>query len=82
MFYNRIHVMGASLQPQTSLRAKDGIATRISIVVGSLDRLGATDLSDALGLAFTASGQGLDHMRQQQRLPISKGLQDPFRRPS
>ena len=39
-----------------------GLATRLSIGVGSVDRLGETGLGEAAGPAFTLSGRNLDTM--------------------
>ncbi len=47
-----------------------GMETRIFIGVGSVDSLGTTNLSDAAGKAFVASGQGLDNMGDAWRLGI------------
>ncbi len=47
-----------------------GLATRISVGVGAVDRLGAAGLSEASGDAFTFSGQGLDAMPGSKRLVI------------
>jgi hypothetical protein len=47
------------------LRAADtGLATRVSIGIGAVTRLGSADLGDAAGPAFELSGQGLDRMRR------------------
>lgn len=60
-----------ALMLQASLRGvTKGIPTRISIGLGRVDSLGSKDLSDASGPAFTASGQGLDHMYRLQTLSI------------
>ncbi len=69
----------AALMLQARLRAvPEAIPTRISIGVGPAESLGTTDLSDASGAAFTASGQGLDQMYRLQRLAIRCGRLTPF----
>ncbi len=40
----------------------DGIATRMSVAVGAVDRLGETGLAEAAGPAFSLSGRNLDRM--------------------
>ena len=45
-----------------SLRATGGLATRLSVAVGPVDRLGPAGLADATGAAFTLSGRNLDKM--------------------
>lgn len=62
------------------LRASDaGLATRIAIAIGPHDRLGASGLSGASGLAFERSGRGLDVMRSPDTIafdatPVSGNL--------
>lgn len=69
----------AAFLVQARLRARpNGIPTRISIGAGPVRRLGGTDLSDASGAAFTASGKGLDRLDQSQRLAINCGAGTPF----
>lgn len=64
---------------QAGLRAlKNGIPTRISIGVGPVVSLGTTDLSDARGPAFTASGKGMDRLDHTERLGITCGSETPF----
>lgn len=46
------------------------LATRISVGVATVERLGTADLSDAAGDAFVVSGQGLDQMNRGTRLAI------------
>jgi hypothetical protein len=55
-----------------SLRAsKIGLATRISVGIGTASRLGEGTLSDASGEAFVLSGHGLDRMAKTKRLEIA-----------
>lgn len=69
----------AVLMLQARLRAQEGgIPTRISLAIGPVDSLGTRDLSDAGGAAFTASGQGLDHMPRMQRVAVSAGPETPL----
>jgi hypothetical protein len=49
----------------------DGFCSRIAIGIGTVDNLGTTDLSDARGAAFTASGHALDRMQRGQTLAIA-----------
>lgn len=48
-----------------------GLESRISIGIGPAESLGTTDLSDAAGLAFELSGQGLDKMTDTSRIAIA-----------
>jgi hypothetical protein len=55
-----------------SLRASHiGLATRISVGIGTTGRLGQGSLSDASGEAFVISGHGLDTMAKTKRLEIA-----------
>jgi hypothetical protein len=70
----------ASVRPQTAfedaisvmanLRAK-GLSSRIAIGIGTIEYLGTTDLSDARGAAFMASGHALDQMKRGQTLLLA-----------
>ncbi len=56
-------VLRASLLLLASLRAKGGgLATRLSVAVGTVERLGNSGLAEASGTAFTVSGRNLDKM--------------------
>ena len=56
-------VLRATLLLLASLRAKGGgLATRLSVAVGAVDRLGDNGLAQAAGPAFTLSGRNLDKM--------------------
>ena len=56
-------VLRASLLILASLRAKGGgLATRLSVAMGTVDRLGDRGLAEASGPAFTLSGRNLDTM--------------------
>jgi hypothetical protein len=48
-----------------------GFSSRIAIGIGTVDHLGTTDLSDARGPAFTASGHALDQMQRGQTLALA-----------
>ena len=50
--------------------APGGLATRISVGIGDVSQLGATELSAAGGSAFILSGRGLDDMSGAQTLGI------------
>jgi hypothetical protein len=55
-----------------SLRASSiGLATRISVGIGTTGSLGRGSLSDASGEAFVMSGHGLDNMAKTKRLEIA-----------
>lgn len=59
-------VLRATLLSLASLRANGGgLATRLSVAVGPVDRLGDTGLAQAAGPAFTLSGRNLDKMHPQ-----------------
>ena len=59
----------AVLMLSASLRAADlGLATRAAIGIGAVESLGTASLADARGVAFEASGRGLDHMARVQRV--------------
>lgn len=61
----------ASVLLTASLKAsRTGLASRISVGLGPVDRLGAQGLADASGEAFTVSGQNLDAMPRGTRLMI------------
>lgn len=61
----------AVLMLSASLRAADlGLATRAAIGIGAVESLGTASLADARGVAFEASGRGLDHMARTRRLAI------------
>ena len=47
------------------------LETRVSVGIGTVERLGTVNLSDASGAAFTVSGHGLDDMPRSGRLAIS-----------
>ena len=47
------------------------LETRISVGIGTVERLGTANLSDANGAAFIVSGHGLDDMPRSGRLAIS-----------
>ena len=65
-------ILRASLMLAANLRASGiGLATRISIGVGTINDLGATGLSAASGAAFTLSGRGLDTMAKSRRIAIT-----------
>ncbi|MBC7740339.1 MAG: hypothetical protein H7245_24740 [Candidatus Saccharibacteria bacterium] len=56
-------VLRATLLILASLRAKGGgLATRLSVATGTVDRLGDRGLAEASGPAFTLSGRNLDTM--------------------
>jgi hypothetical protein len=56
-------VLRATLLLLATLRsAGTGLSTRLSIAVGTVDRISEIDLSDAAGQAFTLSGRNLDKM--------------------
>lgn len=56
-------VLRTTLLLFASLRGKGGgLATRLSVAVGPVDRLGDTGLAEAVGAAFTLSGRNLDKM--------------------
>lgn len=74
MYLSRPHlIFTASLLLTARLRAADiGLATRISIGLGTIDRLGDAGLSAASGHAFTLSGRGLDSMlRSSKRIALT-----------
>ncbi len=56
------------------------LETRISVGIGTIDRLTDRDLSGSSGAAFTNSGHGLDDMPRADRLAVHIGgpLQDFF----
>ena len=71
---NAGHALRACLIILADLRASGlGIDTRIAVGIGAIDHSGTTDLSDAAGAAFLASGRGLDVLTKQRRLTISGG---------
>jgi hypothetical protein len=71
------HALRACLMMIASLRASGhALATRISVGIGPVDRLGNTGLSEASGEAFVTSGHGLDMMPRSRRLIIAGGGAD------
>jgi hypothetical protein len=71
------YLLRACLIILADLRASGlGIDTRISIGIGPINNHGTTDLSDAAGEAFLASGRGLNVLTKQRRLSISGGQND------
>jgi hypothetical protein len=74
MLGNAGHALRACLIILADLRASGiGIETRIAAGIGKMDNPGTTDLSDAAGEAFLASGRGLDLLTRQRRLTIAGG---------
>ncbi len=68
------HALRAILLMTATMRAADnGLATRISVGIGQVTRLGTQGLSDASGEAFVISGHGLDQMPKSKRLTIAGG---------
>jgi hypothetical protein len=68
------HALRAALLMTAALRATEkGLATRISVGIGQITRLGDKGLSDASGDAFVISGHGLDLMPKSKRLVIAGG---------
>lgn len=65
----------AALVIAARLRAGDGgdggLATRLSIAVGTADSFGSRDLSDAAGEVFRLSGRALDAMPRSGRIALS-----------
>ena len=62
----------AALYLSARLRsAGAGLASRIAVGIGPVDRVGPGDLSDAAGAAFEISGRSLDGMDRTERLVIS-----------
>ena len=65
-------VLRATLLMVASLRGSGvGLATRVAIGIGTVDRISSTNLADAAGQAFVLSGQGLDRMARTKRLAIA-----------
>lgn len=65
-------VLQAFLLLKAKLRSSgSGLATRLSIAIGTIDRLGTADLSDAAGPAFVESGRKLDQMPASSRLSFT-----------
>ena len=59
-----------------------GLATRLSIAVGPVDRLGASGLAEAAGPAFTLSGRNLDKMLTYSSLAYAAPEQKDFWKPA
>ena len=68
----------ATLFLSARLRAADtGLATRIAVGIGPIERSGTNDLSDAAGEAFETSGGTLDGMDRWDRILIAgRGITD------
>lgn len=70
--YSPQFALEASLLITAVLRGTAGcLMTRISVGLGTLDRLGATSLETASGQAFVESGMGLDKMPRSKHFAIN-----------
>ncbi|MFT4150435.1 MAG: hypothetical protein QM656_09575 [Paracoccaceae bacterium] len=70
----------ACLYLLATLRAGGGLATRIAVGIGEEYPTDRTDLSTAIGPAFTASGRGLEDMRRDETLTIHGSGVDGFQK--
>lgn len=55
---------------KTVLAAEHNVRTRISIGIGSVDRIDAANISQSSGAAFELSGKGLDELEKHQELHL------------
>ena len=63
----------AALLIAARLSAARATPTRLAIGLGSIDHPGTTDLSDARGSAFSASGRALDHLPRGRAWALAGG---------
>lgn len=57
--------------------AKPSLQTRIAVGLGTVDQFGSSDLRDATGRAFVASGQALDALKRDRSLVLATDAEDP-----